>query len=147
MASNGLREAGFVHLNIDDCWAVDRDPDTFRLIADPKAFPDGIKAVADYVHSKGLKFGIYTDRGPKTCAGRPASAGYEGVDAQTFADCTFATLPRFWGPASLPCIAHELFDRLSTYILTISLTARSKTTRCAVLFRGRRLLEGGLVQR
>ena len=78
MASNGLREAGFVHLNIDDCWAVDRDPDTFRLIADPKAFPDGIKAVADYVHSKGLKFGIYTAAGVNACDGaHGTSEGFE----------------------------------------------------------------------
>jgi len=81
----GLSAVGYEYVNIDDCWAVSRGSDG-RLVADPTAFPNGIKAVADYVHSKGLKFGIYTDRGPRTCAGRPASAGYESIDAQTFAD-------------------------------------------------------------
>lgn len=77
--------AGYQYVNVDDCWAVTRDPHTYKLVPDPQAFPEGIKAVADYVHSKGLRFGIYTDRGYKTCAGRPASSGWEGVDAATFA--------------------------------------------------------------
>ena len=63
-----------------------RDPATKRLIADPAAFPEGIKAVADYVHSMDMKLGIYTDRGKLTCQKRPGSKGFEAVDAQTFAD-------------------------------------------------------------
>jgi len=82
----GLNVAGYNYVNIDDCWASYRDNVTHRLVPDVKAFPNGMKAVADYVHSLGLKFGIYTDRGTLTCAQRPASFGFEKIDAQTFAD-------------------------------------------------------------
>jgi len=80
----GLDKLGFIYVNIDDCWAKDRDSNGI-VIPDPDSFPHGMKYVADYVHSKGLKFGIYTDRGTKTCAGRPGSEGYETKDAQTYA--------------------------------------------------------------
>ena len=72
-------------MSLDDCWARSRDPVTGVIQPDPKAFPDGMKKVADYVHSKGLLFGIYTDRGEKTCVGRPGSFGYEKLDAETYA--------------------------------------------------------------
>jgi len=84
MVELGLHQAGYEYVNIDDCWSVGRMANG-TLIADPVAFPDGMKAVADYVHSKGMKFGIYTDRGNLTCQGRPGSGGYEGIDAETFA--------------------------------------------------------------
>lgn len=58
---------------MDDCWAKTRDTATGEIVPDPKAFPDGMKALADYVHGKKLKFGIYTDRGTATCVGRPGS--------------------------------------------------------------------------
>jgi alpha-galactosidase len=80
----GLDKVGYVYVNIDDCWAKSRDA-SGTIVADNVAFPHGIKYVADYVHSKGLKFGIYTDRGTKTCAGRPGSEGYEKKDAMTYA--------------------------------------------------------------
>jgi len=85
MAETGLLEAGYKYLVIDDCWQVDRDP-SGRIIADPRRFPGGMKALADYVHSKGLKFGLYSDIGPKTCAGRPGAAGHFDVDAATYAE-------------------------------------------------------------
>jgi len=85
IVDTGLGAVGYSYINIDDCWAVSRNPHTFELVPDPIAFPDGMKAVADYVHGKGLRFGIYTDRGPLTCANRTGSAGFEGVDAETFA--------------------------------------------------------------
>jgi alpha-galactosidase len=69
---------------IDDCWQVARDS-AGTIVADPQRFPSGIKALADYVHSKGLKFGIYTDAGLKTCQGRPGSYAYEAQDARTYA--------------------------------------------------------------
>ena len=81
----GLPALGYKYLSLDDCWARSRDPVTGVIQPDPKAFPDGMKKVADYVHSKGLLFGIYTDRGEKTCVGRPGSFGYEKLDAQTYA--------------------------------------------------------------
>jgi alpha-galactosidase len=84
IASSGMKDAGYQYVVIDDCWQVSRDSNG-TIVADPKLFPSGIKAMADYVHSKGLKFGIYSDAGSKTCGGRPASQGYEFQDAQTYA--------------------------------------------------------------
>lgn len=84
MASNGLRAAGYNYIVIDDGWQGGRD-NTNHIIADPAKFPSGIKALADYVHSKGLKLGIYSDAAPLTCAGYTASLGFEEQDAKTFA--------------------------------------------------------------
>ncbi|MGI5516765.1 NPCBM/NEW2 domain-containing protein [Streptomyces sp. CA-106131] len=84
----GLKDAGYQYVNLDDCWALpSRDTDG-KLVPDPARFPNGIKAVADYVHSKGLKLGIYTSAGAKTCnsAGFPGALGHEYSDAQQFAD-------------------------------------------------------------
>ena len=79
MVGYGLQKAGYEYLVIDDCWAAGRDNRTNRLVPDPQAFPNGLPAVVRYVHSKGLKFGIYTDRGTNTCAKRPGSQGFEEV--------------------------------------------------------------------
>lgn len=84
MVSSGLRDAGYEYVVIDDCWQVARDP-SGRLVADSTRFPDGIKPLADYVHARGLKFGLYTDAGRKTCQGRPGTYGHEAQDARTFA--------------------------------------------------------------
>jgi alpha-galactosidase len=84
MASNGMKDAGYEYIVIDDCWQVSRDAEG-NIVADATKFPSGIKALADYVHSKGLKFGIYSDAGAKTCAGRPGSQGHEYQDARTYA--------------------------------------------------------------
>ncbi|MEU0333424.1 NPCBM/NEW2 domain-containing protein [Streptomyces sp. NPDC006193] len=86
--AKGLKDAGYRYVNLDDCWALpDRDANG-RLVPDPARFPDGIKAVADYVHAKGLKLGIYTSAGTKTCdsAGFPGALGHEYSDARQFAD-------------------------------------------------------------
>ncbi|WP_328429474.1 NPCBM/NEW2 domain-containing protein [Streptomyces sp. NBC_00443] len=84
----GLKDAGYEYVNLDDCWALPSRDANGKLVPDPVRFPNGIKAVADYVHSKGLKFGIYTSAGTKTCntAGFPGSLGHEYSDAQQFAD-------------------------------------------------------------
>ncbi|MGO9240992.1 MAG: glycoside hydrolase family 27 protein [Bryobacteraceae bacterium] len=84
MVASGMKDAGYQFVVIDDCWQVKRDGNG-AIVADPERFPSGIKALADYVHSKGLKFGIYSDAGMKTCAGRPGSHGYEFQDARTYA--------------------------------------------------------------
>ncbi|MEP7326899.1 MAG: glycoside hydrolase family 27 protein, partial [Gemmatimonadota bacterium] len=84
MVSSGMREAGYRYVVIDDCWQVARDG-RGELVADSTRFPHGIKALADYVHGRGLKFGIYTDAGTKTCQGRPGTLGHEAQDARTFA--------------------------------------------------------------
>jgi alpha-galactosidase len=85
MVASGMRDAGYQYVVIDDCWQVDRDAKG-NIIADARAFPSGIQALADYIHSKGLKFGIYSDAGTKTCAGRPGSWGYEFQDARQYAE-------------------------------------------------------------
>ena len=84
MVSTGLKDAGYEYIVIDDCWHGQRDSLGF-IQSNPKRFPSGIKALADYVHSKGLKFGIYSDAGRKTCAGRPGSSGHEFQDALQYA--------------------------------------------------------------
>jgi len=85
MAANGLRDAGYQYVVIDDCWQVARDA-RGRLVADSVRFPGGMKPLADYVHARGLKFGIYTDAGRRTCQGRPGTYGSEDLDARTFAE-------------------------------------------------------------
>jgi alpha-galactosidase len=84
MVKSGMKDAGYQYVVIDDCWQVERDP-SGRIVADAKHFPSGIKALADYVHSRGLKFGIYSDAGSMTCAKRPGSLGHEYQDALQYA--------------------------------------------------------------
>jgi len=84
MVKSGMKDAGYKYVVIDDCWQVERDKDG-NIVSDPQRFPNGIKALADYVHSLGLKFGIYSDAGSKTCAGRPGGLGHEYQDALKYA--------------------------------------------------------------
>ncbi|KAK6473656.1 alpha-galactosidase A [Huso huso] len=102
MVQEGWKEAGYEYVCIDDCWLAHERDSQDRLQPDPTRFPSGIKKLADYVHSKGLKLGIYQDVGNLTCAGYPGSHGYYDLDAETFADwgvdllkfdgCNFGTL-------------------------------------------------------
>lgn len=99
----GLIAAGYEYINLDDCWQISRDSQG-RIVPDPAKFPSGMKALADYVHSKGLKFGLYTDRGTMTCGGRPGSKGYEKIDAEVYAS---------WGVDYLKedsCYASQVHD-------------------------------------
>jgi alpha-galactosidase len=84
LVTSGMKDAGYTYVVIDDCWQVSRD-ESGNILADAKLFPSGIKALADYVHAKGLKFGIYSDAGTQTCGGRPASQGHEFQDARSYA--------------------------------------------------------------
>lgn len=84
MATNGMKDAGYIYINIDDCWHGSRDSLGF-IHPHPEHFPTGMKALSDYIHSKGLKFGIYSDAGWETCAGKPGSRGREYQDALTYA--------------------------------------------------------------
>ncbi|XP_046546385.1 alpha-N-acetylgalactosaminidase-like [Haliotis rubra] len=85
IAEEGYRELGYEYIGIDDCWpAKSRDADG-NLVADPERFPNGILGLSRYVHSRGLKLGIYEDVGTKTCAGYPGSQDYTKQDAETFA--------------------------------------------------------------
>jgi len=84
VVKSGMKDAGYQYVNIDDCWQVSRDA-SGNIVADPQRFPHGMKAVGDYIHSLGLKFGVYSDAGSKTCAGRPAGLGHEYQDALQYA--------------------------------------------------------------
>lgn len=84
LVSSGLRDAGYVYVNLDDCWHGERDAHG-DIQPDPRRFPSGMKALGDYLHARGLKFGIYSDAGTNTCAGRPGSQGHEFQDAAQYA--------------------------------------------------------------
>ncbi|KAK8091234.1 glycoside hydrolase [Apiospora phragmitis] len=89
MVNLGLKDLGYQYVNIDDCWSVKgttRDNATRRIIPDPVKFPRGIKHVADEMHARGLKLGIYGDAGTQTCGGYPGSLGYEEVDAAAWSE-------------------------------------------------------------
>jgi alpha-galactosidase len=92
MVSSGLHAAGYQHIWLDDGWALPRDNVTRKPRVDEKLFPSGMRNLSDYMHSRGLKFGIYTSKGPLTCLGyqptqpqRPGSCGFEQIDADTYA--------------------------------------------------------------
>ena len=96
LVSSGMKDAGYIYLVLDDGWmAMERD-DKGNLVPDPKKFPHGMKAVADYVHSKGLKFGLYNCAGTKTCAGYPGTRGYEYQDARFYASVEIDYLKFDW---------------------------------------------------
>jgi alpha-galactosidase len=85
MHTNGMQAAGYQYVNIDDCWLTKSRNSAGQLVPDPVKFPDGISGTAAYVHSLGLKLGIYEDAGTATCAGYPGSLGHETTDANSFA--------------------------------------------------------------
>ncbi|GIG59930.1 alpha-galactosidase [Longispora fulva] len=108
LVSTGLSAAGYTYVNVDDCWQAGTRDANGRLQADPTRFPAGIKALADYVHGKGLKFGIYATPGTRTCGniyngypGALGSKGHEALDARTFADWGVDYLKYDW------CLANE----------------------------------------
>ena len=84
LVSSGMKDAGYNYLVIDDCWHGERDANGF-IQPNAQRFPSGMKALGDYIHAKGLKFGIYSDVGAKTCGGHPGSRGHEYQDAATYA--------------------------------------------------------------
>ena len=88
MVDLGFKDAGYEYVILDDCWSIKdgRDPSTNRLQPDLTKFPAGMNGTADGVHSNGLKFGMYSSAGTKTCASYPGSLGYEAIDAETFAE-------------------------------------------------------------
>ncbi|HEX7458637.1 MAG TPA: glycoside hydrolase family 27 protein [Ginsengibacter sp.] len=97
LVSSGMKDAGYTYLVLDDGWmAMERDNVTGNLVPDPKKFPDGMKVLVDYVHSKGLKFGLYNCAGTKTCAGYPGTRGYEYQDARFYASLGIDYLKFDW---------------------------------------------------
>src|SRR5262245_25853923 len=85
IVANNLDDLGYVYMNIDDCWMASTRDAQGRLQAHATRFPSGIRALADYVHARGLKLGIYESAGTATCQGLPGSLDHEVIDAQTFA--------------------------------------------------------------
>jgi alpha-galactosidase len=102
ISSNGMKDAGYIYVNIDDCWQGVRDEK--GSIQPNQKFGD-MKALADYVHAKGLKIGIYSSPGPKTCAGYEGSYGHEELDAEQYADWGFDYLKYDW------CSAEKVYPR------------------------------------
>jgi alpha-galactosidase len=96
MVSSGMKDAGYVYLVLDDGWMAKERDSAGNLVPDPEKFPHGIRAVADYVHSKGLKFGLYNCAGTMTCAGYPGTRGYEYQDARNYAAWTIDYLKFDW---------------------------------------------------
>uniref|UniRef100_A0A8D2L6B2 Alpha-galactosidase n=2 Tax=Varanus komodoensis TaxID=61221 RepID=A0A8D2L6B2_VARKO len=127
MVSDGWRDTGYQYLCIDDCWMAPTRDEQGRLQPDPKRFPSGISRLADYVHSKGLKLGIYADVGNKTCAGFPGTYGHYELDADTFASwgvdllkfdgCGFGTL-------------EQLVEGYKSMSLALNKTSRSIVYSC-----------------
>lgn len=95
MVESGLKAAGYEYINIDDCWHGERDAQG-NIQVNKERFPSGMKALADYVHQRGLKLGIYSDAGNTTCAGYPGSRGYEYQDARTYAEWGIDYLKYDW---------------------------------------------------
>ena len=85
LVNTGLKDLGYNYMNLDDCWQIKRDENK-TIVPDADKFPNGIKPLADYAHSKGLKFGLYSDGGNLTCQMRPGGYGYEEIDAKTYAE-------------------------------------------------------------
>lgn len=84
--TNGYKEAGYEYIVIDDCWSLKQRDESGRLVADPVKFPSGMKALSEYIHEKGLKFGMYSCAGTHTCGGYPGSFEHEFQDAAQFAE-------------------------------------------------------------
>jgi len=95
MVSKGLKAVGYEYIIIDDCWQIGRDENGY-IIIDKEKFPSGMKALADYIHSKDLKFGIYSDAGTHTCGGRPGSKNFELKDAEKYAEWEVDYLKYDW---------------------------------------------------
>lgn len=113
MVSLGLKDAGYEYLVIDDCWSKrERDPETGKIVPDPVKFPYGMKALSDYVHDKGLKFGMYSCAGVRTCADYPGSFDHEFLDAETFAEygCDFLKYDFCYKPSTAngPVLYHRM---------------------------------------
>ena len=116
LVSTGMKDAGYIYINIDDCWQGKRDAQ--GLIHPNERFPD-MKALGDYIHSKGLKFGIYSSPGPKTCGGYEGSYGHEEQDAQSYAGWgvdfvkyDWCSGPQVYKPGEMKGAYRKMYDAL-----------------------------------
>ncbi|TBU34247.1 glycoside hydrolase [Dichomitus squalens] len=122
LISNGLYKLGYEYVLVDNCWQADaRDPNTGAPVEDKSKFPDGIKAVADKIHSMGLKFGIYSSAGTYTCGGKFGSLDYEEIDAKTYASWGVDYLKydncNNEGRAGTPQVSYERYNNMSKALL------------------------------
>lgn len=112
MVAKGYRDAGYTLVSVDDCWmSLERDS-SGRLQPDPQKFPSGMKALGDYLHERGLRFGLYAGAGVLTYAGRAGSFGYERIDARTFAEYGVDLLKYDFGYVAPGASAPHLFRRM-----------------------------------
>ena len=123
LVRSGLAAAGYRYVNLDDCWQVARDVNG-TIIADPERFPSGIAALASYIHSLGLLFGLYSDCGQFTCQGRPGGMNYEKIDAATYAKWSIDYLK------STHDAHHSGTCALAAHSFSIALTSPSAVLRC-----------------
>jgi alpha-galactosidase len=129
IVSSGMKDAGYRYVVIDDCWQVSRGPDG-RIVPDAERFPSGMKALADYIHSKGLRFGIYSDAGTQTCGKRPGSKGHEETDAKTYAEWGVDYLKYDWCNTE-GMDARDAYSRMSRHLrATGASRRRSARTTC-----------------
>ena len=129
LVSTGMKDVGYEYVVIDDCWQMSRNTDG-TIVADASKFPGGIPALADYVHAKGLKLGLYTSAGAKTCQGRPGSRGYELLDAQTYAAWGVDYVKEDW------CDAGGLDPRTQYTIMRDALVSTGRPIVFSVASRG-----------
>jgi alpha-galactosidase len=125
LVSSGMKDAGYEYIVIDDCWQVSRD-ENGNIVVDPDRFPHGMKYLADYIHSKGLKFGIYSSAGTVTCQRRPGGRGHEYQDALMYAKWDVDYLKYDWcgsstqnAPASYTTMRDALFTAGRPIVLSI----------------------------
>jgi len=133
MISSGMHDVGYEYIVIDDCWQVNRDAQG-KIMIDSMKFPNGMKHLADYIHSKGLKFGIYSDAGTHTCGGRPGSLGFEQQDAESYAEWGVDYLKYDWcntqgqdNEESYKLMRDELFKAGRPIVFSICDWGQSKT--------------------
>jgi alpha-galactosidase len=110
MVSYGFRDAGYQYIDLDDEWVASRDQQG-RPVVDAVRFPHGFKAVADYLHARGFKVGVYSSPGPETCGGYPGTLGHEEIDAKTWASWGVDLLKYDFCSAT-PERAHELYMQM-----------------------------------
>ncbi len=118
LVSTGLRDLGYEYVCLDDCWSMPQRDENGRIVENREKFPSGIKALADYIHERGLKFGMYGCAGLRTCAGFPGSFDREFIDAQTFADFGADLLK--YDYCNFPETAHAIhhYNRMSMALKT-----------------------------
>ena len=129
MHNDGMQAAGYQYVNIDDCWMSSSRDASGNLTANPSKFPDGIAAVASYVHSLGLKLGIYEDAGTATCAGFPGSYGHEQQDANLFASWAVDYLKYDWCNIPFSSFSGQSHQQVAQTLYTRMRNALSATGR------------------